>query len=106
MNIADQLKTVIKGEVETATETLDFYSHDASLFEVVPEVIVFPKDSTDVQALVKYVAAEKSTQPNLSITARSAGTDMSGGAINDSIVADFNRHFTAIFQPASEHSFS
>ncbi len=102
MNIADQLKSVISGEVETTPETLEFYSHDASLFEVIPEVVVFPKDSHDVQTLVKYVSEQKMSQPNLSITARSAGTDMSGGAINDSIVADFNRHFTAIFEVTSE----
>jgi FAD binding domain. len=34
--------------------------------------------------------------PELSITARSAGTDMSGGAINDSIIVDFSKHFNKI----------
>jgi FAD/FMN-containing dehydrogenase len=47
------------------------------------------------------VAAHKKDQPGLSITARSAGTDMSGGAINDSIIADFNKHFTQIYSVTS-----
>lgn len=74
----------------------DLYSHDASLFEIRPELVVFPKNSDDVKTLVRTVAKEKATNPNLSITARSAGTDMSGGAINDSIIADFTKHFDKI----------
>ena len=95
-NLTSDLHDVLHGEVEDAAQTLDFYSHDASLFEVKPKVVVFPKDAADVQALVSYVRDHKAGQPELSITARSAGTDMSGGAINDSIIADFNRHFTNI----------
>jgi FAD/FMN-containing dehydrogenase len=70
MNLSDELKAVITGEVENSEAVLETYSHDASLFEVVPETVVFPKDSADVQALVKYVAKNKKANPNLSITAR------------------------------------
>lgn len=96
MNYKDDIASIIKGEVDDSPETLAFYSHDASLFEVVPAVVAYPKDAADVGALVKYVAANKKHHPDLSITARSAGTDMSGGAVNNSIIADFNRHFNKI----------
>jgi FAD/FMN-containing dehydrogenase len=46
--------------------------------------------------LVKLVAEEKPRHAALSLTARSAGTCMSGGAINDSIIVDFRKHFTKI----------
>lgn len=72
------------------------------MFEVVPEMVVAPKDSEDIQNLVKYVSMHKSKQPNLSITARSAGTDMSGGAINDSIILDMRRHMNKIFEVDSQ----
>jgi FAD/FMN-containing dehydrogenase len=92
-----QLRTRgFRGEIDTSADTLDFYSHDASLFEVRPQLVVCPKDSKDVQLLVHLVAEQKKHMPHLSLTARSAGTDMSGGAVNDSIIVDFNRHFTAI----------
>jgi FAD/FMN-containing dehydrogenase len=42
--------------------------------------------------------------PGLSLTARSAGTDMAGGAINDSIIVDFNTHFTDIKSVSKEHA--
>jgi FAD/FMN-containing dehydrogenase len=85
-----------KGDIDDTPESLAFYSHDASLFEIKPQLVVSPKTSADIEKLVKLVAANKKRMPDLSITARSAGTDMSGGAINDSIIVDFNRHLTKI----------
>ncbi|GAC1371855.1 MAG: hypothetical protein NVSMB39_5950 [Candidatus Saccharimonadales bacterium] len=106
MNPASDLTQLISGEVDDTPATREFYSHDASLFEVKPQVVVAPKDAADVKALVKYVKDNKSKNPGLSITARSAGTDMSGGAVGDSIIADFNRHFTQIFEitPTTAHA--
>lgn len=89
-------KAGFKGEADTSPVTLDLYSHDASMFELVPKLVVKPTDSKDVERLVKLVAAQKKTNPHLSLTARSAGTDMSGGAINDSIIVDFRAHFTKL----------
>ena len=99
-------QTGFQGDIDTAAETLETYSHDASMFEIRPQVVVSPKDATDVERVVKLVAERKSQQPDLSITARSAGTDMSGGAINDSIIMDFKKYFTAIHEitPEAAHA--
>ncbi len=85
-----------KGEIDDAAEALEFASHDASMFEIKPKLVVRPKTSKDVEKLVALVAELKKTDRDLSLTARSAGTDMGGGAINDSIIVDFNKHFTKI----------
>lgn len=84
------------GEIDTSDATRELYSHDASLFEIKPQVVVMPKNSQDVQKLVRFAAENKKKIPGLSLTARSAGTDMSGGTLNESIVVDFNKHFTKI----------
>src|SRR6266542_1989750 len=89
-------KAGFKGELLDDPVSKAFYSHDASLFEVKPQLIVCPQDSTDVQTLISLVAILKPAMPELSLTARSAGTDMSGGAINESVIVDFNKHFTNI----------
>jgi len=89
-------KAGFAGEMLDDAKTKEFYSHDASLFEIKPKLVVAPKDSADVQRLIKLVAAEKKHDKTLSVTARSAGTDMAGGAVNDSIIVDFNKHFTKI----------
>lgn len=82
-----------RGEIDVSSETLDFYSHDASLFELRPKVVVSPMETDDLIRLVKAVNENKPKVPSLSLTARSGGTCMSGGAINDSVIIDFNKHF-------------
>lgn len=84
------------GEIDNSAATLDFYSHDASMFELRPKLVVTPRDAADVEKLVKLVAEQKPSHRGLSLTARSAGTDMSGGAINTSIIVDFQKHFNKI----------
>ncbi len=94
-NLIDELKKTIKGDVQTDEDTLKTYSHDASLFEVKPQVVVFPKDNEDVENLVKFVLKHKNQYQNLSLTGRSAGTDMGGGSINDSIIVAFGKYFNS-----------
>ena len=95
--LKQQLKTTgFSGELDDSTVTRDFYSHDASLFEIVPKLVVFPKDTADVKKLVSLVAANKHRLSDLSLTARAAGTDISGGTVNDSIIVDFCKHFNKI----------
>src|SRR5579862_2674954 len=85
-----------KGDIDDSLETRDLYSHDASMFEIRPELVVAPKNAADVCTLVRLVGSQKRRQPTLSVTARSTGTDMAGGAINESVIVDFRRYFTAI----------
>jgi len=85
-----------KGDINDSPEAREFYSHDASMFELRPELVVMPKDDADVQKLIGLVATSKPHMPHLSVTARSAGTDMAGGAINDSIIVDFKKYFTHV----------
>lgn len=92
------LRAVFRGDIENDPATLEKYSHDASLFELVPKVVVFPKDSKDVQSLVRWA----NNEGGISITARSAGTCMSGGAINDSVIIDFTRSMNQLGEVALE----
>ncbi len=92
-DLFNELKKSIRGEVVRDDQTLFDYSHDASLFEVKPQVVIFPKDDGDVKSLVKFVSKYKKGYPTLSLTGRSAGTDMSGGSINESIIVAFGKYF-------------
>ena len=84
----------MEGEVMDDEETLKTYSRDASLFEVKPRFVVFPKNEEDLKKLVSFVHKHK--EEKLSLTPRSAGTDMSGGPLNESIILDFMKHFNHI----------
>ena len=101
----EEIQKFFRGEVEDSDETLSKYSRDASIFEVRPKLVLFPLDSKDVQNLVKWVSENKDKYAdpeknkdykNLSITCRCAGTDMSGGAIGESLILDFTRHMNKL----------
>lgn len=98
MNIKEKLGEVFKGELDVSDETRDFYSHDASLFELKPEIVAFPKDTEDLKTVVKFVNDNRKSNPELSITPRSRGTDMSGGAIGQSIVLDVSKHMNQLIK--------
>jgi len=91
------------GDVDSSDETRELFSHDASLFELKPEVVVAPKNTADLECLVQVVNECRKQMPNLAITARSAGTDMSGAAVGESIVVDFRKYFTSI-EEVTSHS--
>ncbi len=95
-DIKTDIQNLIKGEIDDSEATREFYSHDASLFEMKPLMVISPKDSSDVRNVVSFVTKHKKDYPALSITARSAGTDMSGGAINESLLLDFTKHFNKV----------
>jgi FAD/FMN-containing dehydrogenase len=95
-NLFEELKSLVKGEVAEDEQTLQNFSHDASIFEVNPRVIVFPKDNADVQNVIKFVDLHKKEFPSLSVTGRSAGTDMGGGPLSESIILSFTQHFNQI----------
>jgi FAD/FMN-containing dehydrogenase len=102
MDLQAELSKIFKGELDTTDETREFYSHDASLFELKPQVVAFPQDVTDIKSLVTFVSANKAAYPDLSITPRSRGTDMSGGAIGESIVLDVSKHLNKLHEVSAE----
>lgn len=105
MDLQTELTKIFKGEVDTSDETLNFYSHDASLFELKPQVVAFPKDADDIKATINFVNQNKAEHPELNITPRSRGTDMSGAAIGQSIVLDISKHMNELYEvtPDSAH---
>lgn len=100
----DDITRIISGDTDDSDQVKKQFSHDASMFELVPDLVIAPKDSSDVQNLVRYVADNKLGNPDLSLTVRSAGTCMSGGAINTSLVLDFRKYFTSIGEVSATHA--
>lgn len=100
MDLKSQLSKIIKGEIFDDDKTLTFYSHDASLFEIKPSLVIWPKDTSDIINIIKFI--NSNPEKKLTITARLAGTDMTGGPLTDSIVLDFSKHFNKIHQIGSD----
>ncbi len=93
-----ELSRKLSGNVRRDKRTLEKYSHDTSLFEIVPQAVVYPRNAHDIERLVKFVDEHKPKHPELSLTARSAGSCMSGGAINDSLIVDVTKHLNKMGQ--------
>ncbi len=87
-NIQESIRNVFKGELFSDEKTRAEYANDASIFEVMPNLVARPKDVEDIKTIVRFVSLHHKDDPSLSITARAAGTGMAGGALTSSIVLD------------------
>jgi glycolate oxidase len=65
-----------KNGVLSQPSDLNLYQYDGGVDKSLPEVVVFPRTTEDVAALVKLAARN-----NLAIVGRGAGTGLSGGSI-------------------------
>ena len=90
------LKKSFKGDFDNDDKTLDIYSRDASFFLVRPLGVFSPRDTEDIKTLVKNVLECKAQGGNLSLTARSGGTDMTGGPLTESFVVDVQKYMNKI----------
>lgn len=82
----------MRGEVTSDEGARREASRDTSLFERMPELVVYPKDAEDVSAVVREIARARLAGADVSLAARAAGTDMSGGPLTTSIVVSFTKY--------------
>jgi len=98
MDLADRIKGAIKGDVATDAASIEKMSRDTSIFTRTPSAVVYPKDAEDVSSLVKVIAEAKVAGEDVSVTGRSAGTDMSGGPLTHSVVANFTKYMNHLIE--------
>lgn len=94
MNLKQEISSIIQGDVADDAKALAAYSCDASVFHVRPRLVVFPKHTADIKKLVAFINAHP--EEKLSLTARAAGTDMSGGPLSESMIVDMTRYINRV----------
>ncbi len=94
----ENLIKVFNGEVSDSEEDIKKASRDTSLFTLTPSLITYPTNTDDVAALVKTAHQAKENGDAVSVTARSGGTDMSGGPLTTSVVASFTKHMNKVLE--------
>ena len=99
-----RFSTLLDVDVADDAETLKTYSRDTSIFERTPSLVVYPKNAEDVSAVVHYVHEAKMHGDNISVAARSAGTDMSGGPLTDSVLMVFTKHMNHIGEITDDYA--
>ncbi len=100
--LSDEIKKFFKGEIFSDEKTLERFSEDASIFKIKPSLVVCPKNTDDIKNLVKFVSKKKKIDQGISLSARSAGTDMTGGSLTESIVVSLTEHINRVKEIKAE----
>ena len=86
-----KLSQALEGEVRFDAFTRGRYATDASIYQIVPQGVAFPKSEADIAAALT-IAAEH----GVPVIARGGGTSQNGQPIGDALILDMSRHFNAI----------
>lgn len=96
--IAQYLGQHLSGEVVATPSVRRYFSTDSSIFEALPQLVVYPKNTSDVRKVARlaWQLAEKGHR--LPITPRGRGTDQSGAAVGRGISMVFPAHMNRLLQ--------
>jgi FAD/FMN-containing dehydrogenase/Fe-S oxidoreductase len=86
-----QLSADLSGALHTDTLHQILYATDASVYRSRPLAVAYPRDTADVQTLVRFAARR-----GVPLTPRGAGTSLAGQATGTGIVVDLGRHMNQI----------
>src|SRR5881275_3170896 len=67
--------------------TRNLYSTDASIYQIEPFGVAFPRDAQQASAVIRAAA-----DASVPVTPRGAGTSLVGNAIGDGLIVDFSRY--------------
>lgn len=93
----DELRPRVQGDVRDDSYNRMLYSTDASIYQVMPHAVMFPKNCEDIQAAVETVNKFK-----VPVLARGGGTSLAGQAVNEALILDTSRHLDRILEVNAE----
>jgi len=100
--VATYLQEHIQGEVSTNPLVLDAMSRDASVLQITPEMVVYPRLTNDIRKVVRFAWQLAEKGHTLSITPRGGGGDRTGGAIGKGVVLSFPAHMSSLYELAAK----
>jgi len=78
-------------EVRGDDLTRMLYATDASIYQVIPKGVAFPRTAAETAGLIRAAG-----EAGVSLVARGAGSGLAGGAVGEGIIVDFSRHMNRI----------
>ena len=96
--VAHYLQEHLTGEVIASAGVRKHFSTDGSIFKILPSLVVYPKNENDVRKTARFCWQLAERGRTMPITARSAGTNQSGGAIGSGIIMNFAAHMNRIIE--------
>jgi len=101
LELEEDLKRTLKGEVRFDRGSRALYATDGSNYRQIPIGLVVPRDDADVIAAV--AACRKYGAP---VLARGAGTSLAGQCCNVAVVLDFTKYMNRILELNSDERFA
>ncbi|MEQ9453537.1 MAG: FAD-linked oxidase C-terminal domain-containing protein [Phycisphaeraceae bacterium] len=95
--IERDLQAVTRGEVMTDIVSRGIHATDASHYQIMPTCVVVPVDEADCVAAVQVAAKH-----GLPVTARGAGTSLSGQTHGVGMVLDVSKHMDRVLEVNAE----
>ena len=96
--VAHYLQEHVIGEVVTSTDARRYFAHDASVLQLAPTLIVYPRNENDVRKTARFSWQLAERGRIIPITARGSGTDQSGAALSSGIMVVFPAHMNRILE--------
>lgn len=93
---AQYLQEHLVGEVMTSPDARQYFSTDGSIFELTPQIIIYPRVENDVRKTARFTWQLAERGRSISITARGSGTDQAGAALGNGIMLIFPAHMNKI----------
>lgn len=92
-----QLRAVgFRGEITPDYATRTVLSTDNSIYQRLPQAVVFPLDAADVECLAKLVSHPEHCA--IVLTPRGGGTGTNGQSLTEGVIVDLSRHLTEILE--------
>jgi len=96
--VAHYLQEHLMGEVMTSPDARRFFSTDASVLALTPAVVVYPRNENDVRKTARFTWQLAERGRVIPITARGAGSDLSGAALGSGIILSFPAHMHKVIE--------
>jgi len=96
--VAHYLQEHLVGEVMTSPDARKYFSTDASVFQIAPAIIAYPRGENDVRKTARFTWQLAERGRIIPMTARGGGTDQGGGAIGKGIMLVFPAHMNRILE--------
>jgi anaerobic glycerol-3-phosphate dehydrogenase C subunit len=90
---SDDLSRLVKGDVFADILHRAAYSSDASIYQIVPACVVYPRDAEDIAAVVKYAKTNQ-----MPVAARGAGSGVAGESLTSGILLDVTCYMNRIIE--------
>lgn len=96
--VAEYLQEHIAGEISSQPAILDAMSRDAGILEMKPEMVMYPRTTSDMRKVARFSWQLAEKGHILSLTPRGGGTDTTGAAIGKGVVITTTAHMNTILE--------